>query len=198
MGRLIDADELREKLYESSMFDTYDDYSMVIDAIDDMPTVDIPDTNVGKWIPCDERLPKDRGPCLVTAYWHETYQTMVGCYWGKGEWWCVPWNNTGGQHELHVIAWMPLPVPYEEGEKMKDTSTTHVYCTDSMIKDLKEFKNQLATMRNKMANTASIDAVYHDKIVTAVGRSLRNDMDNMYDVIGAYLDYLEAQEKNAV
>ena len=38
-GRLIDADELREELFESSQFNTYNDYSMVIDAIDLAPTV---------------------------------------------------------------------------------------------------------------------------------------------------------------
>lgn len=67
------------------------------------------------WIPVSERMPKDRKPVLVTAYWHETYQVMVGSYFGNGDWWCAPWNNTGEpQQLLKVKAWMPLPEPYME------------------------------------------------------------------------------------
>ena len=65
------------------------------------------------WIPVSETLPEDRRPVLVTAYWHETYQTMMASYFGGGVWWCVPFNNTG-KHEqkLKPKAWMPLPDPY--------------------------------------------------------------------------------------
>ena len=27
-----------------------------------------------RWVPCSERLPRDRREVLVTTYWHETYQ----------------------------------------------------------------------------------------------------------------------------
>jgi hypothetical protein len=70
---------------------------------------------VGKWIPVSERLPEDRREVLVTAYWHETYQVMMGSYYGDGLWWCVPFNNTG-KHEqkLKPKAWMELPKAYKE------------------------------------------------------------------------------------
>lgn len=69
------------------------------------------------WIPVSETLPEDRRPVLVTAYWHETYQTMMASYFGGGVWWCVPFNNTG-KHEqkLKPKAWMPLPDPYKPKE----------------------------------------------------------------------------------
>lgn len=70
---------------------------------------------VGEWIPCGARLPDDRRCVLVTAYWHETYQVMMACYFGDGLWWCVPYNNCGKHmQKLNPIAWMPLPEPYKE------------------------------------------------------------------------------------
>jgi hypothetical protein len=74
-------------------------------------------TPTQRWIPVSERLPSDRKPVLVTAYWHETYQVMQASYFGDGLWWCVPFNNTG-KHEqkLKSKAWMPLPEPFEPQE----------------------------------------------------------------------------------
>ena len=69
------------------------------------------------WIPATERLPEDRRGVFVTAYWHETYQVMIGSYFGDGIWWCVPFNNCGEHmQKLNPIAWMPLPEPYKEEE----------------------------------------------------------------------------------
>ena len=67
-----------------------------------------------KWIPCSERMPKDRRVVLVTAYWHETYQVMMASYFGDGLWWCVPFNNSGEpMQRLKPKAWMSLPKPYK-------------------------------------------------------------------------------------
>ena len=67
-----------------------------------------------KWIPCSERMPKDRRVVLVTAYWHETYQVMMASYFGDGLWWCVPFNNSGEpMQRLKPKAWIPLPKPYK-------------------------------------------------------------------------------------
>ena len=76
-----------------------------------------PTQEVGRWIPCSERLPEDRRTVLVTAYWHETYQVMMASYFGDGLWWCVPFNNCGKHMQrLNPKAWMPLPEPWKEGE----------------------------------------------------------------------------------
>ena len=73
-----------------------------------------------RWIPVSERLPDDRRVVEVTAYWHEAYQVMQGQYFGSsycysdGEWWCVPFNNTGEHTRiLDVIAWKESAEPYK-------------------------------------------------------------------------------------
>ena len=69
---------------------------------------DVPETNVGKWIPCSERLPKVYQIVFVTV------ETQIGniCYVSKrserdGE---DFWYALSGRKP---IAWMPLPEPYK-------------------------------------------------------------------------------------
>lgn len=76
------------------------------------------DTNVGTngWIPCSERLPEEAFGCLVTVMDCEpSTQTefenilpyVVG-YNGDG------WNDADGERiPFEVIAWQPLPQPYQ-------------------------------------------------------------------------------------
>lgn len=66
---------------------------------------------VMRWIPCSERLPvARRSVVLSTKDW-----TGEGCYWETTEyhviWKGYRWNATFWDDE--VIAWMPLPEPYE-------------------------------------------------------------------------------------
>lgn len=59
------------------------------------------------WIPCSERLPEDDRSKVVTL---ANGNAEVG-YYSNGDWWCV-----GDKFTLEnptVIAWMPLPKPYE-------------------------------------------------------------------------------------
>ena len=65
----------------------------------------------GTWIPCSERLPeKDRLYIVTARAWDEEYtNTCVLCLgydledgaWDENGWW-------------DVIAWMPLPEPFQE------------------------------------------------------------------------------------
>ena len=72
---------------------------------------DVPDTNVGKWIPCSERLPELRQDCLVTVKYNG-FSGMYGTWIKTGHlendvsWWG---DCCGGS----VIAWQPLPRPYK-------------------------------------------------------------------------------------
>ena len=74
------------------------------------------DTNVGSngWIPCSEKLPEVRQDVLVTVK-YTGFMGMHG-YWIKtghmeaeNDWWG---DCAGGE----VIAWQPLPQPFQKGE----------------------------------------------------------------------------------
>lgn len=70
-----------------------------------------------RWIPCSVRLPDKEGDYLVTllddgrtwveiALWNETF---------GGRWQAVLYNDVDYSDISNVIAWKPLPEPYQEG-----------------------------------------------------------------------------------
>ena len=96
---------------------------------------DVPDTNVGKWIPCSERLPEELTPVNVTwvnrnpAIYYENIKdipftaTAVYCN-KKWFWWSTICEDILAEYgrndaemvneKVEIIAWMPLPEPYKE------------------------------------------------------------------------------------
>ena len=54
------------------------------------------------WIPVSERLPEDTGYYLTTTKYGEVY--------------CDYWTGISFDRSETVIAWMPLPAPYEPQE----------------------------------------------------------------------------------
>ena len=68
----------------------------------------VPDTNVGKWIPCSERLPNHEGLVWVTVENPDGTRFADYDLFGlDDEKWTI-FNFTG-----KVVAWMPLPEPYK-------------------------------------------------------------------------------------
>lgn len=79
------------------------------------------------WIPVSERLPQENGRYLVTrglnacgAMWNRTYIINYSDLMGlKSE--KIWWDGNVGKSDFKriddVIAWMPLPQPYREGDK---------------------------------------------------------------------------------
>ena len=83
----------------------------------------VPDTNVGKWIPCSERLPQESEP--VDTLCQVVNITMKNGTVTSG--WCnrylEKWYVLDDDHDYpiqyeyeDVIAWQPLPAPYQKGE----------------------------------------------------------------------------------
>ena len=68
--------------------------------LDNIPTIEAP-----VWITCSEKLPdKMLSTYLVTDNEGDVYI----CGWASGEW-------VGAPRE--IIAWMPMPEPYKDGDK---------------------------------------------------------------------------------
>ena len=123
--RLIDADALRDKLQAEidKAKPPFDDVigsircgvRLARNIVEDEPTVDAEP----HWIPCSERLPEAPFGCLVTV---EDEEPMTGALFPNllpyfVGWDGEQWNDGDGfQCPFEVIAWMPLPKPYEVKE----------------------------------------------------------------------------------
>lgn len=98
--RLIDAEAL--KLSHCKECTLYPDECMGDDCdcgaiihINEMPTIDAEP----QWILCSERFPEKDGYYLTTTCYRQVY--------------CDFWNEDHFDRTEAVIAWMPLPEPYE-------------------------------------------------------------------------------------
>ena len=64
-----------------------------------------------RWVPCSERCPVKEGRYLATM--HPTYSHDIDieivCWSGR-------WSRWVGYDEREILAWMPLPEMYKEGE----------------------------------------------------------------------------------
>ena len=68
---------------------------------------------VGEWTPVSEKLPENIKTVLVTI--KELEQPILGWYGNKFGWRIVMPEFVNIK-DYTVIAWMPLPEPYKEGE----------------------------------------------------------------------------------
>ena len=134
MSRLIDADKLMEELTSFSMHITgshHQDFivsqckNSIKRMVDEQPTVDVPDTNVGEWIPCSERMPEEHDSIFkkfkgtdkwrsamfekmsdnvnVTVEFEDGVRMSMKGYTVDGKW------KPDTAVKCRVIAWMPLP-----------------------------------------------------------------------------------------
>lgn len=87
-------------------------------------TDNVPDKNVGEWIPCSERLPDKKGRylCTVDAEYHNVREMMYDPDEFISEEDRSIWKDTDGYRVFNwfVIAWMPMPKPYKMDEVEKD------------------------------------------------------------------------------
>lgn len=115
MGIIIDtkAEEVAQQtcsqlatdiISRQAVLDLIADYDLsmgqVVNGIHTLPPV-TPQPKT-KWIPVSERLPEDTGYYLTTTKYGEVY--------------CDYWTGISFDRSETVIAWMPLPAPYEPQE----------------------------------------------------------------------------------
>lgn len=118
--RLIDADALSEKLCKTTIF--VKDGEVFQRMINDAPTVSA--EAVQRWIPVSEMLPERGKDVLVTRKYYgkddgnkdDIYVEISACY-ADGE----EWHGYSDEYKMNprnhkVVAWMPLPEPYEGGD----------------------------------------------------------------------------------
>lgn len=122
--RLIDADVLRtsiEKDRDASDMPKmwYEGIKYAINHIIHAPTADVPERNVGKWIPVSERLPNDdeEGMDVLVSIKNASYSDYVETarFLYKNWWYADIDEEMDKEMAKCVIAWMPLPEPYREG-----------------------------------------------------------------------------------
>ena len=100
---MIDEKKLIEDLKQYahlSAGDSVDTIKVIIKIVEEQP-------KVGEWIPCSERLPEEpifeKGYIVQSEYTKEPFPA----YW-DGE----NWTDVYGE-EIEVIAWQPLPKPFQ-------------------------------------------------------------------------------------
>ena len=71
---------------------------------------------IPRWIPCSERLPSGQEEVIVSCHDDsgDTSYDYTTCGWvtNDGEYWIAD-----NEINSHVVAWMPLPTPYERKEE---------------------------------------------------------------------------------
>ena len=108
MSRLIDADALIADLMDRGVDQMQtDDFTEIVQAVQDAPTIE-PEP---QWIPVSERLPECGKPVLWSNECGSVFTSAITVMTDHS--WAI-----GKRHRLaEVIAWMPLPKPYEGGVK---------------------------------------------------------------------------------
>lgn len=124
--RLIDGDELMDILTTAirnikgmaKLLSAEDDpeiqmeikaYTDIANGVRDMPTAE-PEQ---RWIPCSERLPEETERYIITAYDGVSRRTTTAMFQKRPREWCL----SGRMAYWRVVAWMPLPDPFQKEKK---------------------------------------------------------------------------------
>ena len=117
--RIVDAHRIENLLQMCGSYHGVIAYDTVISILHDVPTVDVPETNFGNWIPVSERLPEEKINentsdfeyvlCTTTFGDVRPYKFGQTIGWSEPHFW--HWNS---MMDKYVVAWCELPEPYQE------------------------------------------------------------------------------------
>lgn len=122
--KLIEEMECIKSELKQNVYGWYPvDFADVISYIKEFP-------KVGEWIPCSERLPEEDE---TSEYYDAVIVTLddgrvaCGCYRNRDKEWWVDAED-GEKYSInatgHVVAWVPLPESYKEGDSNGESQTT--------------------------------------------------------------------------
>ena len=106
MNDLISRKAMLERLEQWNTSDDTDKalYNFAKNRAIEQPTVD-------RWIPCSERKPEESGSYLISGVWGSGKIAVCDCDFSVNDgYFRTAWN-------FDVLAWMPLPEPYEAGDQ---------------------------------------------------------------------------------
>ena len=119
MSRMIDADALIPMMKyattdsEIGVFPIKIGFNDIEKVINEQPTIE-PEPH---WIPCSERLPEDDTLMLVNYVDHRPDAMDIWIGWHEMEnVWYIDGEEHSEERGNEVIAWMPLPESYKDGE----------------------------------------------------------------------------------
>ena len=79
---------------------------------------EIYDIEYSPWIPVSERLPKTYSTICATIKWDLCDLPSIAFgYYAKDEGWQLIDTEGNRCYDFTVVAWIPLPEPYKEGEE---------------------------------------------------------------------------------
>jgi len=118
--RMIDADAMMKRLKTWDTNDTTDKalYNFALNRVLESPTIE-PEPH---WIPCSERLPEfdEDGYSDKVLVCFSNFTGCETCEYRECDdchgWYVGDSDDNPEDIGVHVIAWMPLPEPYKEGE----------------------------------------------------------------------------------
>lgn len=106
---MIDEKKLIEEIEKIDMHGRMREYAGLCAAVNIIKN----QPKIGEWIPCSERLPDESGTYIVNAIENNIIHVTFAKWMKRMK----KWELTGSRSYWKVIAWQPLPEPYQPGKE---------------------------------------------------------------------------------